>query len=106
MMGSEECCGTARNPESGRRAEPLRGDTRTLSDALCPDMDALMLTAASELSSVPASCCTFGVAISLDVVQHRRSIVVEGVDRTVGLRERFYFVSRAAHSSFLLSICL
>lgn len=38
MMGSEECCGTARNPESGRRAEPLRGDTQTLSDALRPHL--------------------------------------------------------------------
>lgn len=81
------------------------GHSVTLSVHTCPDMDALVLTAASELN-VPASCCTFGVAISLDVVQRWRSIIVEGVDRTVGLRERFYFVSRAAHSSFLLSICL
>lgn len=38
MMGSEECCGTARNPESGRRTEPLRSDTRTLSGALRPHL--------------------------------------------------------------------
>lgn len=35
------------------------------------------------------SCCTFGVSVSSDVVQHGRGVVVEGVDRTVGLSERF-----------------
>lgn len=94
VVGEQNPCGVTHKPSV------------MLSVHTCPDMDALVLTAASELSSVPASCCTFGVAISLDVVQRWRSIIVEGVDRTVGLRERFYFGSRAAHSSFLLSNCL